>query len=567
VGTVTYWLGIDLGTTYIAAALCRHAAGEAAELETEVVPLGSRSPATSSVLFLAGDGFPVVGEVAERRALTDPDRVVREFKRRIGDEIPLLVAGVSYQAHELAAMLAQWVLQRVTEREGEPPQGVALTCPASWGPFKTSLFEQAIRQTGIGNLALLSEPEAAAVSYASRERVEVGATLAVYDLGGGTFDAAVVRKDSPTTFSVLGRPEGVDGLGGITFDEAIFEHVCAAAGVPLSEIDPHDPDIVPEVARLRRECTEAKEALSVDTEATIPVMLGDIRQRVRVTRAEFEELIQPELEQTIAALRRALDSADVDSARLDAILLIGGSSRIPQVSQLISAEFDRAPAIDTDPKMAVAVGAARFIAAAGAPVPADWQATAPLPDAPPERPRLHTFLSGGEKADEQAVPVRRKPLFSAAVVILLVFIGAGATVLGTPRLASLFSDPTPANGATSVATPGLNRPAAAPGTTRHNTTGPRNASVISDPAAVVSSSHPGKGASSSTSVRSGKGGASTDASSAPPAGTHGPASAPSTSAPPPAPSPSMSLPSPSPAASGPSPASTPSSRPGATATR
>src|SRR5580704_9357191 len=185
--TMTYWLGIDLGTTYTVAALCRPAVDE---LETHVLPLGSRSPAVPSVLFLPGDGSLVVGEGAERRALTDPDRVVREFKSRVGDEIPMLVAGSPYYAHELAAVLVHWVWQRVTKREGQPPEGVALTCPASWGPHKIRLFMQAVQATRIGEMTrlghaeLLSEPQAAAIGYASREPVEVGAHLAVYDLGG-----------------------------------------------------------------------------------------------------------------------------------------------------------------------------------------------------------------------------------------------------------------------------------------------------------------------------------------------------------------------------------------------
>ena len=243
--TMTYWLGIDLGTTFTAAALCRPVKGE---LESHVVPLGSRSPAVPSVLFLAGDGSLVVGEAAERSALTEPDRVVREFKRRIGDEIPLLVGGVAWQAHELATVLVHWVWQRVNQREGELPEGVVLTCPASWGPHKISLLDQAVRATRIGEMTrlgsvqLMSEPQAAAIGYASGEQVEVGARLAVYDLGGGTLDAAVVRKDSPTAFTLLGRPEGIDRLGGVTFDEMLFEHVCAAAGVPLTRINPNDPD-------------------------------------------------------------------------------------------------------------------------------------------------------------------------------------------------------------------------------------------------------------------------------------------------------------------------------------
>jgi len=484
--TMTYWLGIDLGTTYTAAALCRPTVDE---LETDVVPLGSRSAAVPSVLFLAEDGSLVVGEGAQRRALTDPDRVVREFKRRIGDEIPLLVGGVPRHAHELAAVLVHWVWQRVTEREGELPEGVALTCPASWGPYKISLFEQAVQATRIGEMTrlgsakLLSEPQAAAISYASRERVEVGAHLAVYDLGGGTFDAAVVRKDSPTAFTVLGRPEGIDGLGGVTFDEMLFDHVCAAAGVLLTQIDPNDPDIVPEVARLRRECTEAKEALSVDTDTTIAVSLGLVRQRVRVTRAEFEEMIRPELERTIEALHGALGSADVSDDQVDAILLVGGSSRIPLVSQLISAEFGQAPAIDTDPKTAVAEGAGRFLVPAAPSAVAAEEPVFQLPAVPPERPQVPSMLYEGEVVGDNVAepPVghgSRKVLLS--VVTLAVLLVAGAvTTFGTPTLTDRFTHAAGTQAATSkgTSTPGPSRSAGLTGAKPGRTAALRAASV------------------------------------------------------------------------------------------
>jgi len=514
---MTYWLGIDLGTTYTAAALCRPAVDE---LETHVVPLGSRSPAVPSVLFLAEDGSLVVGEGAERRALTDPDRVVREFKRRIGDEIPLLVGGVPWQAHELAAALVHWVWQRVTEREGELPEGVALTCPASWGPYKISLFEQAVQATRIaemtrlGSAELLGEPQAAAIGYASRERVEVGAHLAVYDLGGGTFDAAVVRKDSPTAFTVLGRPEGIDGLGGVTFDEMLFEHVCAAAGVPLTQIDPNDPDIVPEVARLRRECTEAKEALSVDTDTTIPVALGGLRQRVRLTRVEFEEMIRPDLDRTIEALHRALESAAVDGTQLDAILLVGGSSRIPLVSQLISAEFGQAPAIDTDPKAAVAVGAAQFLVPATSPVEDAEETVFQLPAVPPERPQMSTMLSGDEESAAEPVRRRSRNAVLGMAAILLLLVAGAVTAFRTPKLADLLTHSAPSHGAmhnnakgasaggssartgTPGPTPSVGLATATPG----STTGPSGESATSRPGSYPSSYHPagngGKGTSS-----------------------------------------------------------------------
>ena len=498
---MTYWLGIDFGTTYTAAALCRPAVDE---LATHVVPLGSRSPAVPSVLFLAGDGSLVVGEGAERRALTDPDRVVREFKRRIGDEIPLLVGGVPWQAQQLAAVLVHWVWQRVTEREGELPEGIALTCPASWGPHKIRLFDQAVRATRIGERTrlgraeLLSEPQAAAIGYASRERVEVGAHLAVYDLGGGTFDAAVVRKDSPTAFTVLGRPEGIDRLGGVTFDEMLFQHVCAAAGVPLTQIDPNDPDIVPEVARLRRECTEAKEALSVDTDTTVPVALGGVRQRVRLTRAEFEEMIRPDLDRTIEALHRALESAAVDGPQLDAILLVGGSSRIPLVSQLVSAEFGRAPAIDADPKTAVAIGAARFLTPTPGPsedsVDTDFQ----LPAVPPERPQMSTMLSSDEYSTAEPVRHRsRKAVVGTALALLL---AAGAAIgLGSHELADeLHHSAAPGTTPSAGSTPTPGQSAGPTSAKPHSTGGSGAGPTISSPASSATSSALGQGKSKGT---------------------------------------------------------------------
>ena len=498
---MTYWLGIDLGTTYTAAALCRPAVDE---LATHVLPLGSRSPAVPSVLFLAGDGSLVVGEGAERRALTDPDRVVREFKPRIGDEIPLLVGGVRWQAHDLAAVLVHWVWQRVTEREGEPPEGVALTCPASWGPHKIRLFMQAVQATRIGERTrlgraeLLSEPQAAAIGYASREPVEVGAHLAVYDLGGVAFNAAVVRKDSPTAFTVLGRPEGIDRLGGVTFDEMLFEHVCAAAGVPLTQIDPNDPYIVPQVARLRRECTEAKEALSVDTDTTIPVALGGVRQRVRLTRAEFEEMIRPDLDRTIEALHRALESAAVDGTQLDAILLVGGSSRIPIVSQLISAEFGRAPAIDADPKTTVAIGAARFLTPASVPSEDSVDTAFQLPAVPPQRPQMSTMLSSDEYGTAEPVRHRsRKAILGTALVALL---AAGAAVgLGLPKLADELRHSEASPGTPSVgSTPAPSQSAGLAGAKPHSTGGSGAGSTTSSPARSATSSAHGQGKSQGT---------------------------------------------------------------------
>ena len=552
-----YWLGIDLGTTYTAAAICWPAVDG---LEVQVVPLSNHSHAIPSVLYLPGDGSVVVGEGAQRRSLTDPDRVVREFKSRIGDEIPMLVGGSAFFAHDLAAEFASWLWNFVSEREGQRPEGVTLTCPASWGPYKTALFQRAVQDAGLDQVTLLGEPQAAAISYASRERVEAGATLAVYDLGGGTFDAAVVRKDSATSFTVLGRPEGIEGLGGVNFDEAIFEHACAAAGVPLEQLDPNDPNLVADVARLRRECTEAKEALSVDTDTSIAVALGGVRQRVRLTRAEFEEMIRPDLDRTVEAMHRALDSAGADPDQLDAILLVGGSSRIPLVSQLIAAEFSRAPAIDADPKVAVAMGAARFGAPAdeeGAPA-ADTLETAvqfPEDQAPPERPEMASMLDAeDEDQDGLVAPERRrsrKALFGAAALVLLVLAG-GVTALRTPVLSSLFSHKATHGTAASSGASGAPSGSAAPsgkakGKAKPSGTasGAAGASGSTDPSASASSgSKSGKSASKAKSTPKptpGSGGGSGSGNgpvqtqttpAAPPPTTPPPTTAPPTTTPP-----------------------------------
>jgi molecular chaperone DnaK len=352
---MSYWLGVDVGSTFTAAAICRVDAGRRAL--PEVVPLGTRSNAVSSVVYLGPDGEVIVGEAAERRAVTHPDRVVREFKRRIGDEVPMVIGGAPHSAPEITAKVLRWVVDRVAQREGGPATGIVITHPASWGTYKIRIIAQALGVTDLPDITFRTEPEAAAASYALQERIESGSTIAVYDLGGGTFDAAVVRKTGTATFSVLGHPQGLEQLGGVDFDDAVFAHVLAA--VPdLAELDPDDPATLAATAVLRGECTAAKEALSVDTEVTIPVLAPGIRSQVRLVRAEFEDMIRPQVAETVEALRRTLRSADVDPQDLDAVLLVGGSSRVPLVAQLVSAELGRPVAVDADPKAAIALGAA-----------------------------------------------------------------------------------------------------------------------------------------------------------------------------------------------------------------
>jgi len=355
-----YLFGIDVGTTRNAAATCRIGAWPS---ECEIVNLGDRSSAVPSVLFVGDDGGVLVGEAAERRATSEPDHVVREFKRRIGDPTPVLVSGRPWAPEDLAARLVQWVVERVTQREGGPATHLAVTHPASWGAHKKDLLGAALHRYGLP-VAFLAEPQAAALHYAAAERVEPGSTIAVYDFGGGTFDAAVVHKDAQG-FSLLGRPEGVERLGGIDLDELVFEHVVEGLPEAFDGLDEDDPAVLSAVAAVRRECTEAKEALSADTEVSIPVLTPVGQGSVRLHRSEFEAMIHPHVEETVSALHRAIASAGVGADQLTAVLLVGGSSRIPLVAQMVSEQLGRPVAVDADPKDAIARGAALSLTPAG----------------------------------------------------------------------------------------------------------------------------------------------------------------------------------------------------------
>ncbi|MDI3194343.1 Hsp70 family protein [Pseudarthrobacter sp. AL07] len=349
-------LAIDVGTSFTAAALLR--IDQNSSRVPESFPLGLRSTAVPSVVYYPAEGPILVGEAAERRGLDSPERVVREFKRRVGDEVPISVGTLQLPAQDVFATMVRWVADRAEEREGAPPSAIVLSHPASWGAHRTELILAALAAKGLANVTLISEPEAAALHYAAQVRVEDGSTIAVYDLGGGTFDTAVLKKTDAGHFELLGRPEGIEGLGGADFDVAVLRYVADHAGQGLANLDPSAPGALAALSRLRRECVEAKEALSADSEASISVLLPGFQQQVRLVRSEFEAMISEPIKETVDALERSLQDLGLTPADLSAVLLIGGSSRIPLVAQLISEQLDRPIAVDADPKSSICLGAA-----------------------------------------------------------------------------------------------------------------------------------------------------------------------------------------------------------------
>lgn len=372
-------LGVDIGTTFTAAALWR--AGR-----VETVPLGERNLVPSS-LFLRDDGTFLVGAAAGRRGITDPTREARELTRRMGDDIPILLGDQSFLAHELMGHLLRWVVDTVAEREGGRPSHVVLTYPANWEDDRRGLLAQVAGAAGLGDVGLLPEPVAAATWYCAQQRVEPGSLIGIYDFGGRTFDASVVRK-TKTGVEILGAPGGADSVGGVDLDHALFRHVAAAA-----QLDPGDPATAGASAQLLAAVVDAKEALSDDVEAVVPVLLPGPTPHVTITRTELESLVRPQILSTVEIFGQVVQRAGADPERLRAVLLVGGSSRIPLVAQLLRAELGVKVARNAHPEHTVSLGAA--IAAAPRVVPAVTRtAWAPLSVVETAAPALDTRPGG-----------------------------------------------------------------------------------------------------------------------------------------------------------------------------
>ena len=444
-----YALGVDLGTTYTAAAVARGTTAEP-------LPLGTDAAQAPSVVLIREDGEVLVGDAAERRAVTEPTRAAREFKRRLGDPVPIVIGDVAHPVESLMAHQLRDVVRRATEREGEAPSIVVLTHPANYSDYKTGLLRQTAAAAGLPaeQLVMVTEPEAAAIAYSRQARIETGEIVAVYDFGGGTFDAALVRR-AVDRFELIGVPEGMERLGGIDFDQAVMAHVDTTLAGLVSGADRNDPLTRPAQARLRSDCRRAKEALSTDSDTTIPVSLPGVQTEVRLTRDEFEAMVRPRVGETVKALERAVASAHIEIDQVARILLVGGTSRMPIVAEMLRSATGRPVALDAHPKLAIAVGAAlagtssiqqpAAATAAEAAAPtwrAPARATAPTPEAvrSPGSGRRNGLLIGAVGGG----------IGIAAVVAALALGGGDGSPTGDGSLVSLPTSSSAATGAPAV---------------------------------------------------------------------------------------------------------------------
>jgi molecular chaperone DnaK (HSP70) len=351
---MAYVLGIDIGGTRTTAAISRLVGPSWSS--PEIVKLGPRSPAVPSALQVSATGSLTVGDPGRDGPLVDGARIARGFFRRIGDDVPVIVAGEACLPQTLAAVMAMWVVERVQAEEGGPAEHIVVTHPAGWGAYRKRLLHEALREIGLIQVSLLARPVTAAESHSFHGFT--GRALGVYALGGTGSAASVVRRTRPAGFEVIACTDAVEPLGGADFDEALTRHVRAALARQLGTRQLDDPRFRLALSGLRGECGRAKERLTEtgQTDVVIPLPTGPAR--IPVTRAEFEELIRPALRYTVDTLDRTIRSGGLRPDQLDGILLVGGSARIPLVAELVAARFPVSVAVEPDPQATVAAGAA-----------------------------------------------------------------------------------------------------------------------------------------------------------------------------------------------------------------
>ncbi|HWN25866.1 MAG TPA: Hsp70 family protein, partial [Actinomycetospora sp.] len=230
---MSYHLGIDLGTTITTAAVHRDG-------RVDVAALGEHTAAMPSVVLWSAEGPPLVGDAAERGALAQPARVARAIRPRLADPAPFLLDGAPFAAGALLGVLLRRVIDVVAAQEGGAPAATVLTHPASWGAADREAFAGVAGTLGLGEVSLVSEPEAAARQHAAGNGLREDAILAVVDLGGGSVDATVLRHRSGV-FTVLGRPEGLAyPVGAQPADEDVvagLHRTLASAQVAAGDLD------------------------------------------------------------------------------------------------------------------------------------------------------------------------------------------------------------------------------------------------------------------------------------------------------------------------------------------
>ena len=343
-------IGIDLGTTNSVVSIME--GGEA-----KVIPNADGSRTTASVIAFKGDEISV-GEVAKRQTITNPN-TVSSIKRHMGEaSYRVNINGKQYSPQEISAMILQNLKKTAEDYLGGTVTKAVITVPAYFNDAQRQATKDAGKIAGLEVMRIINEPTAAALAYGI-DKLDKEQTILVFDLGGGTFDVSILHL-ADGTFEVLSTA-GDNLLGGDDFDQKIVDYLVAAFrkenGVDLSK------DKMAE-QRLKDAAEKAKKELSGVTSAQISLPFitmgqsGPLHLEMALTRAKFDEITRDLVERTALPLRRALKDAKIDPSKLHQVLLVGGSTRIPAVQEVVKRELGKEPNKSVNPDEVVAMGAA-----------------------------------------------------------------------------------------------------------------------------------------------------------------------------------------------------------------
>ncbi len=363
-------LGIDLGTTNSLAALWRDGRPEILK------PEGHPGRIPSALYFPKDGGEPAVGQVVRERALVDPEGTIFSIKRFMGcglADVKDELESVQFPASETAEGLLQFdvrgrkltpqeisarILMRVQDVAckalgGHKLKRAVITVPAYFDDTQRQATHDAARIAGIDVARIINEPTAASLAYGLDQRKE--GKIAVYDLGGGTFDISILSIDSGV-FRVLST-SGDTHLGGDDLDRTLVALALEELIPKVGQETAQDPGFL---QGLRLAAERCKHELSLNPEADFHFSIPDqdLRWHRRVKRAEFEKLIGPLVARTLDACRRVLSDAKLQASDIDEVVLVGGSTRVPAVRKAVEEFFGRAPHNELDPDQVVALGAA-----------------------------------------------------------------------------------------------------------------------------------------------------------------------------------------------------------------
>ncbi len=343
-------IGIDLGTTNSVVAVMEGG-------EPVVIPNSEGARTTPSVVAFTKEGERLVGQIAKRQAITNPDRTISSIKRQMGSNYKWSVDGKEYTPQEISAMVLQKLKQDAESYLGETVTQAVITVPAYFSDAQRQATKDAGRIAGLEVLRIINEPTAASLAYGLDK--EEPHKILVYDLGGGTFDVSLLEIGDGV-FEVLATG-GNTKLGGDDFDDRVVDYV---AEIFKKEIGIDLKKDRMAWQRLKEAAEKAKVDLSgvMSANINLPFITADANGPkhldITLTRAKFNELTHDLVERTIAPMQTALKDAGLTAQDIDKVILVGGSTRVPAVQEAVKNVTGKEPFKGINPDECVAIGAA-----------------------------------------------------------------------------------------------------------------------------------------------------------------------------------------------------------------